>query len=319
MALIEDNTKDGRFIIQLDDRILNWLEYLNHNLQFSAKSIDAYRSDIVLFVKFLSSYDPENGSENGAEHSMLNAILKTDIRTIRSFLSYLNVNSYAPRSISRMLSSIKSLYKFLVKQGYIINESVFAVRHIKTPNYLPKAMNVDQVKLSLDALRTNDGVEDWILARNYAIVILMYGTGIRVSEALSVTVQDVHAGILRIVGKGNKERIIPLPITIQNVILEYLSCVPYIVKDKIFFGQKGKILHRGVISDILLKMRKQYNLPDHLTAHAYRHSCATHLLENDVHLKTIQELLGHSSIKTTQCYTKISVGHMEKIHNKVFD
>ncbi len=156
----------------------------------------------------------------------------------------------------------------------------------------------------------------WVLARDRALLILMYATGARISEALGITKEDILEDSVRVLGKGNKERLIPLLPIVKNVFDSYLHYLPFIIKknERIFIGEKGKPLQRAIIARRLLILRRLSGLPEHLSAHAFRHSFATHLLKNGADLRSIQELLGHKNLSSTQRYTNIDIAQLNNIY-----
>ena len=159
----------------------------------------------------------------------------------------------------------------------------------------------------------------WIDLRNKSLLTLIYASGLRISEALSITKNHVNqCEYIKITGKGNKERLVPWIEEARKLILEYLKELPYEIDENepIFRSKTGKILHRSNFNSELVKLRRIYGLPEHLSSHSFRHSFATHLLENGADLRSIQDLLGHKSLSTTQRYTKVNLSHLEAVYNK---
>ena len=155
--------------------------------------------------------------------------------------------------------------------------------------------------------------------RNRSLLTLIYASGLRISEALSLTKQHIkETEYVKVIGKGNKERLIPWVDSVKKLILEYLKALPYEIceNEPIFRSKTGKILHRCNFNSELVKLRRIYGLPEHLSSHSFRHSFATHLLENGADLRSIQELLGHKSLSTTQKYNKVNLTHLESVYNK---
>lgn len=169
------------------------------------------------------------------------------------------------------------------------------------------------MNISLDHIEEY-GNSQWIEVRNKALLVLIYASGLRISEALSITKLHLqNLEFIKIMGKGSKERVIPWLTIARNLITEYLEKLPYELKDDepIFRGKQGKKLQPPVFNRELIKLKRFYGLPEHLSAHSFRHSFASHLLENGADLRSIQELLGHKSLSTTQSYTKTSIKHLE--------
>ena len=171
--------------------------------------------------------------------------------------------------------------------------------------------------LAIDTAANNSN-EAWIILRDQALLYLLYGCGLRISEALSLKVKDISKEFIIIKGKGGKERKIPIINAITKQIEIYLGSCPYNLKesDFIFVGKQGKVLNPGVFQRQIRYLRNKLNLPETLTPHAFRHSFATHILTNGGDLKSIQELLGHQDLSTTQKYTKIEAKHLLNVYNK---
>ncbi len=277
----------------------------------SSHTVESYLNDLNYYIAFLREYDSEKTIEN--------AILSADIRTIRSYLAKLKIENYKSTSIARKLASIKNFYKFLLRKNYEIDQSIFSLKSPKKAKNIPKSLNQEQTFSAIDD--ECEGDEEWIVLRNKAIMMLLYGCGLRISEALSITKSHLNSSIIKIKGKGGKERIIPLLEIVKNAIEEYLAKLPYDISETetIFLGTRGKPLKQTYFNKILINLRRKLNLPEHLTPHAFRHSFATHLLENGADLRVIQELLGHVSLSTTQCYTKTNIAHLKKAHQNAFD
>jgi len=291
---------------------LNWLEYLSRQRKVAEHTLTSYRHDIKLLYEFLSDYNGNNSEE---------IFFKADIRTIRSWLAHLKSKQYTATSVARMLASAKNFYRYLLREGYTIDQSIFVLKGPKLPKTLPRALSQEDTQIALNNIEELEANEEWIIARNRALLILIYASGLRISEALSLTRGQLNSEVIRIIGKGGKERIVPWLESAKLAIGEYLNKVPYLItaNDKIFLGAKGKQLQARIFNRVLLKLRRQCNLPEHLTPHAFRHSFATHLLEEGADLRIIQELLGHASLTTTQRYTKTNIAHLRAAYTKVFN
>jgi integrase/recombinase XerC len=188
------------------------------------------------------------------------------------------------------------------------------VRTPKLPRKLPRALEEQQV---LRLVEHTDG--DWISARNQALFTLLYGCGLRISEALQLNLSDLpRDGFIRVIGKGRKERQVPVLPLVERILSEYRAVCPWPeTPDRpLFMGDRGKRLHPGIAQKALREIRISLNLPDTATPHALRHSFATHLLQNGANLREIQELLGHASLSTTQIYTDVNAEEMIRIHNQ---
>ena len=295
--------------IELVELINKWQKYLKLQKNYSDHTLRSYKNDLDNFLNFIKSYDSDTLSISG--------ISKVDIRLIRSWLAKRQQDKYIAASNARSLSAIKNFYKYLEQTIGVSCHAVFSVKNPKKAKILPKSLSQDDSKLSIEHIDDFTNLE-WIELRNKALLILIYASGLRISEALSMTTSHLqNVDFIKIIGKGQRERLVPWISIAKDYIEQYLSKLPYSIdgKDPIFRGKLGKKLQPAVFNRELIKLRRFYGLPEHLTAHAFRHSFATHLLENGADLRSIQELLGHRSLSTTQCYTKISQKHLENTYN----
>jgi len=289
---------------RLQADIIKWEEYLRSERGYSNHTIISYLHDMKDFMSFIKIHE---GHEPG-----LDDIIKMDIHTIRSWLSMRKTSDYAASSSSRALSGIKSFYKFIYQVTGEANHGVFAMRSPKKVQIIPKALSFNEVMLAInsDEFKKND----WLAMRDKALLVLIYASGLRISEALAICKKDLNNDYLVVQGKGGKERIVPLLPDAHIRINQYLDLLPFPLDSNapIFRGEKGRVLSTGVFSRQLIKLRRIVGLPEHTSAHAFRHSFATHLLENGADLRSIQELLGHSDLSTTQRYTKVNMEHLSK-------
>ena len=294
---------------ELIELVAKWQKYLKLQRNYSNHTLLSYKNDLDNFFNFIRSYDSASLSVSG--------IGKVDIRLIRSWLAKRQQDKYGASSNSRSLSAVKNFYRYLEKTLGISCHAIFSVKNPKKAKTLPKSLTQDDSKISIDHIDVFANLE-WIELRNKALLILIYASGLRISEVLSITKTHLqNLDFIKITGKGGRERLIPwIPIA-REYITEYLSKLPYDIGelDPIFRGQYGKKLQPAVFNRELIKLRRFYGLPEHLTAHSFRHSFATHLLENGADLRSIQELLGHKNLSTTQCYTKINQKHLENAYN----
>ncbi|HVW92168.1 MAG TPA: tyrosine recombinase XerC, partial [Devosia sp.] len=225
---------------------------------------------------------------------------------IRAFLAHRRAEGLGSRSLARALSAEKSFFRFLEREGVVAVEALNLVRTPKLPKSLPKALTVGEAK---SAIAATAELEDtpWIAARDMAVLALCYGAGLRISEALSLTKADLEATTLRVTGKGNKTRLVPLIAAVRAAIENYLKLCPFpLEKDApMFRGAKGGVLSPRLIQLRVAQLRSALGLPPSATPHALRHSFATHLLGRGGDLRAIQELLGHASLSTTQIYTAV--------------
>ncbi|KAJ6644833.1 Tyrosine recombinase XerC, partial [Pseudolycoriella hygida] len=286
-----------------------WQKYLQLQKNYSYHTIISYNNDLLNFFAFINHYS--------AEIITINSLKLVDIRLIRSWLAKRQQTKYVAASNSRSLSAIKNFYKYLEKVHNISCQSIFTIKNPKKANTLPKALSRDDSIISIEHINLFADVE-WVELRNKALLVLIYAAGLRISEALSLTKLHVqNPEYIKIIGKGNKERLIPWLPAARQLIEKYLNKLPYSINDydPIFRGKLGKKLQAPVFNRELIKLRRFYSLPEHLSAHSFRHSFATHLLENGADMRSIQELLGHKSLSSTQRYTKINLQHLQNAYN----
>ncbi|WP_423066003.1 tyrosine recombinase XerC [Devosia sp. CN2-171] len=279
-------------------QIANWQRELGAVRRLAPKTLEAYLSDLGQFVQFLAGH---MGGE--ASLGMLGELRAADVR---AFLAARRNEGLGSRSLARELSAIKSFFGFLEREGVLATEALNTIRTPKQTRGLPKALTVLEAKATITA---TDELEDtpWVAARDMAVISLCYGAGLRISEALAVTRADLEASALRVTGKGGRTRIVPLIAPVRQAIDRYLGLAPYKpgVDEAVFRGKKGGVLSPRLIQLRMQQLRGALGLPPSATPHALRHSFATHLLGKGGDLRTIQELLGHASLSTTQIYTAV--------------
>ena len=288
----------------------NWLNYLSNIKKLSQNSVVSYKNDLSKFFVFFQDYIEKNIG--------LKEIESIKISEFRSFLTYRRNSEISSNSIARNISALKSFFRFLIKNNKIKESSVFNLKSPKLKKSLPRPINVD---LAIQVIKQAEEIEDekWIGLRNKAILILLYGCGLRISEALSLNYDDVqNEDHILIKGKGEKERIVPMMPYIKKGIENYLEACPkeIISGEALFIGKRFSRLSPRIIQYALEKIRTALSLPETATPHALRHSFATHLLDSGGDLRTIQELLGHSSLSTTQKYTKVETSKLLDIYKK---
>ena len=295
---------------ELQQIISQWQNYLSSQRNYSIHTRDSYLSDLNHFLQFINKYYSQNAS--------IAQIKSIDIRFVRSWLSERHLNDYNSSSNARALSSVKNFYKYLEKKHNINCHAIFAVQSPKKSKALPKALSKDEAQISINNIEMLAG-EEWVHFRNKALLTLIYASGLRISEALSITKKHLeNHEFIKITGKGNKERIIPWIDAARMLLEKYINLLPYAIEtdEPIFRGVRGAPLQRAVFNKELINLRRAQGLPEYLSSHAFRHSFATHLLENGADLRSIQDLLGHQSLSTTQRYTKINQTHLESVYDK---
>jgi integrase/recombinase XerC len=287
-----------------------WFAWLTSEKMYSEHTLRAYQGDIYSFFEFLNMHSGEAVS--------LRILEELGVRDFRSWLAARHKEGLTFKSTARTLSTIRSFYRFLDKQGILRNHTIFNVSMPKVGKSLPKALSAED---AVNATKTIDSMsnEDWTGKRDLALLMLLYGCGLRISEALGLKKQNIPTGdVLRITGKGNKQRELPVLPGVIQAIEVYLQACPHILKndDYLFVGVQGKQLQAPVFRKQLQSLRNTLGLPESATPHVFRHSFATHLLESGGDLRSIQELLGHASLSTTQQYTKIDSKRLMDVYKK---
>ncbi|NNC37376.1 MAG: tyrosine recombinase XerC [Acidimicrobiales bacterium] len=288
-----------------------FLSHLQGERRLSAKTVEAYQRDISGFLGFMTSH-------------LGKTIQLEDLHTLKTtdFRSYLANKRSGPSglssaSLARHLSAIRTFYRYLQRRWDIKNDAIGLIKGPKAKKRLPKPISVVASKELIDAASTSDK-RPWVAARDTAVLTLLYGAGLRISEALSLTIDDYPlADSLRMTGKGGKTRLIPVLPVVAEAVSVYVELCPIVFEagSPLFRGIKGGKLGPKAIQDKIRLLRAALGLPETTTLHALRHSFATHLLAGGGDLRTIQELLGHASLSTTQVYTDVDAESLMKIHS----
>jgi len=280
-----------------------WLRALRDERRLSPRTLEAYGRDARQFLAFLAE---RFGAPAGVAEFV--GLAPADLR---AFLARRRAEEIDGRSLQRALSALRSLARSIEREGGGAASALGAVRAPRAARRLPRPLPVADAKAVVTtAARQGDPREPWILARDAAVLALCYGAGLRISEALSIKRRDAPTGAveaLTIVGKGAKTRRAPIIAPLRQAVEDYLGLCPYALKrdGPLFVGAKGGPLSPRVIQLTMQRLRGALGLPDSATPHALRHSFATHLLARGGDLRTIQELLGHASLSTTQVYTAV--------------
>lgn len=289
----------------LKKSITSWLNHLKDNKKYSKHTIKAYVTDLFYFLEFISGHSGEKIS--------IQLLADLTVKDFRSWLAKRNREQHEQTSNSRALSVLKGFYKYLKKIHGVDNQQILAIKlgSIKKP--LPKALSVEK---ALQASKAISELSDtWIGQRDLALLTLIYGCGLRISEALDFKRSDIPSNEnspIRIKGKGGKERVIPVMNYIIAELNKYIKLCPYNLDESeyLFLGERGGKLNPDVFRNRLRNLRGYLGLPEHTTPHSFRHSFATHLLADGGDIRTIQELLGHENISTTQKYTKVDAKNL---------
>ncbi|CAN0054295.1 unnamed protein product [Phaeothamnion confervicola] len=277
-----------------------WLDHLVLERGHSDLTREAYARDIAHLAHYLTR---QLGRPPG-----MSDLAALDARAFRGFMASRRQSGASSRTLARTMSALRTFFRWLENDEIIRNRAILAVALPKIGHSVPKPLTVDKARAVVDGGMAAE--IDWVSARDVAVLLLLYGSGLRISEAVGLKVKDAPTAerdVLRITGKGGKERAVPvLPVAIA-AIDRYRALVPYMLErdGRLFLGAKGGPLSPRLIQLAMERLRAELSLPDTATPHALRHSFATHLLSTGADLRQIQELLGHASLSTTQIYTEV--------------
>jgi integrase/recombinase XerC len=286
-----------------------WLET---ERRASDKTVEAYARDIGNFIGFLVEH-------LGQEPHVcdLKGLTRHDV--IAWLARRRSVDNLAASSRARAASSLRAFYRFLDRRLDSANAKAMMFesprRPHRLPRPLPEALAAQSIKMAGDG--EGEEVPEWVLARDAAILSLLYGGGLRLSEALGLTGKDVPAPeALRVLGKGRKVRLVPLIQVVRDAVNQYAKLCPFPAApdEQLFKGIRGGPLNPRLVQRLMERLRMRLGLPETATPHALRHSFATHLLANGGDLRSIQALLGHASLSTTQIYTGVDAARLMKVH-----
>jgi integrase/recombinase XerC len=251
-----------------------------------------------------------------AEPQGLTALARIDVTDMRAWMAQTRGQGVGARSLARKLSAVKAFYRWLAEREGFEATAVLSIRAPKFQKKLPRPLAVDAAHSLIDAIEIQSD-KPWVAARDVAVVTLLWGCGLRISEALSLSGADAPLpATLRIRGKGGKERLVPVLPAAADAVDAYLRLCPYACEADapLFRAIRGGPLAPGAIQKVMARARMQLGLPASATPHAMRHSFATHLLNAGGDLRTIQELLGHASLSTTQAYTGVDTARLMEVY-----
>ena len=301
-----------------------FLDYLKLERHFSDYTVRSYGADLAQFVQFLAGDIGASfgGDRRRADATPLeNRLVGCRQDTVREFLSYLHGQNYTKSTTARKLATLRSFYKFLIKRGRCGESPLAAIRTPKQEKRLPKCLNLEEVQRLLDA--PDDA--DILGCRDKAMLEVLYSSGIRVSELVDLTMSDLdlEEGILRVRGKGRKDRLTPIGSQAITAVRRYLqmrgidadSIDPALADGRVFLNKHGESLSTRSVRRKLDKYLAQVGLDPGISPHTLRHSFATHLLNNGADLRSVQELLGHQSLSTTQVYTHLTTERMKDAYD----
>ena len=311
MSSAEDNVQFAAADVAAE--VVRWLSHLSAERRMSPKTVEAYERDVRQFLRFLT--------EHSGEPVTLKSLAAIEPRDVRAFMASRRAGGIGSRSLMRSLAGARSFARFLERNGKGKVGALSAVRAPKVPKTLPKPIAAGAAKRLTDTdLRAGEEREPWVLARDAAVLALLYGSGLRISEALGLTREAVplpgKGDGITVTGKGNKRRMVPVLPRVLELIAEYAALCPYDLSDEkpIFLGAKGGPLSPRIVQLTMARLRGALGLAETATPHALRHSFATHLLARGGDLRAIQELLGHASLSTTQIYTAVDTEQLLSVY-----
>ena len=290
----------------------SWLKWLLNQKNYSPNTISSYSYDYKYFINFVFNH-------LSASKVSLKDLQKLALRDFRSWLSFLKtINpNLSAKSLARARASIKSFYFYCILIKKIKSSEIYNLANPKLPKNLPRAVSENQIIKVINILKCEKN--KFLQLRNTALIYLLWGCGLRVSELLSLNNQQIKDNYIIIFGKGKKERIVPLLPEIKIKITEWIEWKHKNFNydnDALFISRLGKRLSPRYVQKLIEKLRQQLDLDKNFTPHALRHSFATQLLMNGVDLRTLQMMLGHSSLSTTQHYLKVTNKFVENVYKK---
>ncbi|MEM6939658.1 MAG: tyrosine recombinase XerC [Pseudomonadota bacterium] len=310
MSRAETAAVEGRISPAALDALATWLDHARALQGNSENTVIAYRGDVADFLAFMTAHK--------AASQGLGALAEITISDMRAWMSQTRGPDVGPRSMARKLSAVKSFYRWLAAREGFEPTAVLSTRAPKYTKRLPRPLAVDAAKALIDCVEVQSD-RPWVAARDVAVITLLWGCGLRISEALSLKGRDAPlADNLRIFGKGDKERLVPVLPAAQMAVADYLELCPHpqAVDKALFRGIRGGPLNARTIASVMAAARMQLGLPASATPHAMRHSFATHLLDAGGDLRAIQELLGHASLSTTQAYTAVDTARLLEVYQR---
>lgn len=288
--------------------LADWCRHIAGERRLSALTLEAYERDVRQFLRYLAERDGE-----APDLAALDRLKPVDLR---GFMALRRTEGIGSRSLMRGLAGLRSALRFLDRQGLARASALSAVRGPKIARSLPKPISAERARKVVDVdSRAGEEREPWILVRDAAVLCLLYGCGLRISEALGILARDAPVDgrdTLRITGKGGKTRMTPVIPAVSAAVRSYMASCPYRLapNEPLFRGAKGGPLSPRIIQLAMERLRGALGLPETATPHALRHSFATHLLARGGELRAIQDLLGHASLSTTQIYTEVDASRL---------
>ncbi|HVE04381.1 MAG TPA: tyrosine recombinase XerC [Rhizomicrobium sp.] len=286
-----------------------WLASLAHERRASAHTLRAYGDDAERFLRFLHGHLGGVATEK--------SLARLSPADIRAFITVRRSEGLGAKGVQRALAAVRSFFRYLARENILENA---AARNVRTPRIrrgLPRPLSETDAARAIEQAGEHD--VEWLGARDVALLTLLYGAGLRISEALSLKRGDVPLpATLTILGKGGKERVVPLLAVVRQAIDSYEKLIPFAGAkgSALFLSRRGKAMSPREAQLLMARLRGALGLSERATPHAMRHSFATHLLSNGGDLRSVQELLGHASLSTTQTYTQIDSKKLRDVYEK---
>lgn len=290
------------------DALHTWLSHQRALKGASPHTVTAYGGDVTDFLAFITLHS--------GQHQGLGALAKIDVSDMRAWMAHTRGTGVGARSLARKLSAVKSFYTWLAEREGFEPTAVLSARAPKFQKKLPRPLPEDAARNVIETA-SMQSPHAWVNARDVAVLTLLWGCGLRISEALNLVGRDAPLeDSLRILGKGNKERLVPVLPVARDAVDAYVAVCPFAQEANapLFRAIRGGALSAGAIQKLMRSVRMQLGLPASATPHAMRHSFATHLLSAGGDLRSIQELLGHASLSTTQAYTSVDAARLMDVY-----
>ena len=297
----------------------DWRAWLAHEKRISDHTLDNYSRDLRKFLRFIAEH---LGYPPGLQD--LETLKPQDFR---GYLAARHAEGLARSSTARAMSTLRNFFRFMEQRGVAENAAIGAIKTPKVPKSVPKALTMEDALTAVEVVG-DLADESWIGKRDTAVMLLLYGCGLRIGEALGLDRKQVPGGpggsvgpdsgdSIVVTGKGDKQRLVPVLPVVAAAIGDYVEACPFDLAPDgpLFVGKRGKRLQARVIQRQMGILRVRLGLPETATPHALRHSFATHLLAGGGDLRTIQELLGHASLSTTQRYTDVDIGRLKAVYD----
>jgi integrase/recombinase XerC len=286
-----------------------WLQALAHERRASPHTLRAYGDDVARFIGF------QAGHTGGAVTQK--TLAKLTPADIRAFITARRAEGLGAGGVQRALAAVRSFYKFLAKEGVLENAAARSIRTPRVRRALPRPLSPVDAERAIAEAGAHD--VEWLGARDAALLTLLYGAGLRISEALGLKRGDVPLGeTLTVLGKGRKERSVPVLPVLRAALQDYADRLPFTgaPSSPLFLSRRGRPMSAREAQSLMQSLRGRLGLPEKATPHALRHSFATHILQGGGDLRSVQELLGHASLSTTQIYTAMDTRQLLETYEK---